>query len=408
MMKRLNMSWMVALACLAATAGLVGCGSTSTTSGETTSATVTSTSSSTSASPSQSPAERLIAQTKSGIIRIQATTCDGEAIGTGFLITPTLVATVEHVVDGAAKITLVRNGKVLAHGTVIGADPARDLALVRTSTSISGYRFRFSDAAPALGEDVLALGFPFGLPLTITKGSVSGLGRTITIANVRRRQLVQTDAAVNPGNSGGPLLATDTGQVVGLVDLGTTQANGISFAVSAAVAAPLLNAWKVAPQPTAFAYCNGLTPNSSSSSATSTGSDLAGYAVSVAHVLENSAAVRKQLVAALSEANTNLQAAQQALELIVAARRDELASALAAAVPSEATATQAAFVHAFKLSLDSDLLYQQWLASRSADVLSRAEANDTVTVAAKAHFLRLYNNLRIRAGLPPIPSNYPF
>jgi hypothetical protein len=204
------------------------------------------------------------------------------------------------------------------------------------------------------------------------------------------------------------LLATDTGQVVGLVDLGTTQANGISFAVSSAVAAPLLAAWKVAPQPAAFAYCSGLAPSSSPSSTTSTGSDLASYAASVERVLEDSAAVRKQLVSAISEANNNPQAAQQALALIVAARRDELASAVSAAVPAEATETQQAFVHAFTLSLGSDLLYQRWLTTRSAGLFSQAQSNDILTVAAKAQFLVLYNSLRVNVGLPAIPTNFPF
>jgi S1-C subfamily serine protease len=84
---------------------------------------------------------------------------------------------------------------------------------------------------------------------------VSGLDRTIPIGDTNRQRLVQTDASVNPGNSGGPLL-TDSGDVVGLVDLGTNDANGLSFAVSAQVAAPLLQAWTLAPQPVSAATCD--------------------------------------------------------------------------------------------------------------------------------------------------------
>jgi len=97
-----------------------------------------------------------------------------------------------------------------------------------------------------LGDDVAAIGFPLALPLTVTRGSVSGMDRTIPIDGLRRRTLIQTDAAVNPGNSGGPLI-TDNGAVVGLVDLGTTQANGLAFAVSSQVARPLVQAWQAAP-----------------------------------------------------------------------------------------------------------------------------------------------------------------
>lgn len=198
---------------------------------------------------------RLVARVQGGVIRVEADTCAGQSLGTGFLVGPRLVATVEHVVDGASKITLKQSGSTVGTGTVIGEDPARDVALVQSSAPIPGNVFRLAPRAPQLGESVAALGFPLGLPITVTKGSVSGTQRTIPIDGVSRRQLVQTDAAVNPGNSGGPLLSTDTGEVVGLVDIGTNQANGIAFAVSAQVAQPLLRAWQTAPQPIPAASC---------------------------------------------------------------------------------------------------------------------------------------------------------
>jgi S1-C subfamily serine protease len=202
-----------------------------------------------------------VALVRTGIVRIENTTCDGEDVGTGFLVAPRLVATVEHVIDGGVQITLKQNGKVVAHGTVIGLDSARDLALVRTDKPVLGYRFKLAARAPRLGEDVAAIGFPLALPLTVTRGSVSGMDRTIPIDGLKRRNLVQTDAAVNPGNSGGPLI-TDSGTVVGLVDLGTSEANGLAFAVSAQVAKPLLQAWQTAPQPAAAATCGSQAPPS--------------------------------------------------------------------------------------------------------------------------------------------------
>jgi hypothetical protein len=196
----------------------------------------------------------LVAKVRSGIVRIETDDCSGGAIGTGFLLSPHLVATVDHVVDGATLIRLKRNGKVIANGTVIGADAARDLALVRTDRRLTGYRFKLASRAPRLGEDVAALGFPLALPLTVTRGSVSGSDRTVAIDGLNRRSLVQTDAAMNPGNSGGPLIADD-GSVVGLADLLDTQANGVGYAVSSLVAGPLLQAWEQAPQPVAAAAC---------------------------------------------------------------------------------------------------------------------------------------------------------
>src|SRR5207244_78228 len=124
-------------------------------------------------------------------------------------------------------------------------------------------------------------------------GSVSGLGRVVPIDGVRRRSLVQTDAAVNHGNSGGPLLSTDSGEVIGLVDLGTTDANGIAFAVSAKVAAPLLHAWAVAPQPRAPEACAG-GGGPTGSNVNSTG-DTSAYVNAVDAALIDSARTRGSL-----------------------------------------------------------------------------------------------------------------
>ncbi len=200
----------------------------------------------------------LVAHTRSGVVEIDVNTCDGSVSGTGFLIGPQLVATADHVVDGATSITLMRNGAYLTSATVVGSDPIRDLALLRTAQPINGYRFRLASRAPRIGEQVAALGFPLGLPLTFTRGSISGLGRTEPIEGTMRQSLVQTDTAVNPGNSGGPLM-TENGEVIGLVDATDTEASGISFAVSALVARPLLAAWKSSPQAQALGYCGSPT-----------------------------------------------------------------------------------------------------------------------------------------------------
>lgn len=198
---------------------------------------------------------RLVRKVKSGVLRIETTTCAGGAIGTGMLIGPRLVATVEHVVDRARTITIKRGGKTLGLATVVGRDRSRDLALLRTSRNFTGYEFRLARRAPDVGESVAALGYPLGLPLTTTRGTVSGLNRTIRINGVLRRGLVQTDAAVNRGNSGGPLLSIETGEAIGLVDLRASEASGIAFAVSSKIAAPLLQAWAKSPRPVPPARC---------------------------------------------------------------------------------------------------------------------------------------------------------
>jgi S1-C subfamily serine protease len=224
------------------------------------------------ASSSNESLPTLIAKTRSGIVRIQASGCDGADIGTGFIIGPRLVATVEHVVAGATSITLLQGGRVVGTGTVIGEDPARDVALVRTSMPVQGAVLSLATRPPVLGEPVVALGFPLGLPLTSTQGTVSGVGRTIPIDGVSRRDMVQTDAAVNPGNSGGPLIDVDSGDVVGLVDLGSEQTNGIAFAVSTQIAQPLLQAWQQAPETVPSVACGESTtvPEQEAESTTAT------------------------------------------------------------------------------------------------------------------------------------------
>jgi S1-C subfamily serine protease len=222
--------------------------------------------------PSTLPLPDLIERIKSGIVRIDVTGCGFKATGTGLLVGPREVVTVEHVVDAASTIRIERGGRVISKATVIGADGARDLALLRTEKPISGHRFQISTKAPRLGDSVAVIGYPLGLPLSVTKGTVSGLSRVIAIRRVKRRGLIQTDAAVNPGNSGGPVLLLPSGKVVGLVDLGSERVNGVAFAVSGRVAATLIEAWKVAPQPLPAASCQRPSSPEVSQSSASTSS----------------------------------------------------------------------------------------------------------------------------------------
>lgn len=215
---------------------------------------------------------QLVGRVRSGVIRIEAQLCGNElSTGTGFLISPTLVATVDHVVAGAESITLKRGTTTLGTGTVLGDDQSRDVALIQASIPINGHIFSMRSTRPRLGQAVGALGFPFGLPLTLTRGSVSGLNRTQDIDGITRNSLIQTDAAINFGNSGGPLFTAASGKVLGLVDAENVQAHGISFAVSGLVAGPLLAAWQASPKPAKLASCSAA-PGASPTTASYVGS----------------------------------------------------------------------------------------------------------------------------------------
>jgi serine protease Do len=78
----------------------------------------------------------LVEKTRSGIIRIETTSCDGKGVGSGFLVGPRLVATVEHVVGGASEIVLKRGDDAVANAVVVGSDRARDLALLRADQPV--------------------------------------------------------------------------------------------------------------------------------------------------------------------------------------------------------------------------------------------------------------------------------
>ena len=196
----------------------------------------------------------LYGEVQSGVVRIESMGCADGGVGTGFLISPTLVATVEHVVDDAVTIDLISGERHIA-GTVVGSDPIRDLALVRASEPIVGYHFHFSATPSSVGDPVIAIGFPLGGPKTLSHGVVSGTDRQADIDGVSRSGMTQTDAPLNPGNSGGPLLDPH-GAVVGLVDAGDPDANGIALAVPAAQAAPAVHEWAGSPDNQAPADCD--------------------------------------------------------------------------------------------------------------------------------------------------------
>lgn len=188
-----------------------------------------------------------------GVVRIETTACDGGGVGSGFLLAPDLVATVAHVVSGAQNI-VIRAGSVVTTGTIVGIDPGRELALVRSTNPLTGHVFHLADQQPQVGDDVAAIGYPLAGAESLTKGAVSGLSRQESVEGTQLNDLMQTDAPINPGNSGGPLLTVD-GNVVGLVEAKATDAENIGFAVPAADAAVQLNSWLAQPVPVTATHC---------------------------------------------------------------------------------------------------------------------------------------------------------
>ncbi|HEY8300671.1 MAG TPA: S1C family serine protease [Jatrophihabitans sp.] len=203
------------------------------------------------ATPTDSPVagtasfSQAYARQRSGVVRIETVGCSDSGIGTGFLLSPTDVITVAHVVDQAVVVSLKDAGQRTT-GTVVGIDRARDLALVHADSPLAGYHFTLAGNLPAVGADVAAIGFPVGDPITFTRGTISGLHRRIVVDGSPRSGMIETDAAVNPGNSGGPLFGPD-GTTYGLVDAKNVDAEGIAFAVPARDARRDVSLWRNAP-----------------------------------------------------------------------------------------------------------------------------------------------------------------
>ncbi|MBA4195772.1 MAG: peptidase S1 [Comamonadaceae bacterium] len=204
-----------------------------------------------------SPAARAAEVIRPAVVRVQsygstdAEDDDEDGVGTGVVIVDKgVVLTNLHVVAGARRIRLTFADGSHSVATIVGAQPENDLAVLQAHTIpddlVAATMRSTHDLLP--GEEVVAVGFPFGIGPSVSAGVVSGLGRSFKSPDGEQevRNLIQFDAAANPGNSGGPLV-TMGGEVVGIVTgiLNPTQQRtfvGIGFAVpveSAASAAGL-------------------------------------------------------------------------------------------------------------------------------------------------------------------------
>ena len=158
------------------------------------------------------------------------------AYGSGVVLSPDgYIVTNNHVVDGADEVEVTFNNRVVRKATIVGTDPTSDLALIKVEGSDFDYLVFGDSDKVKVGEWVLAVGNPFNLTSTVTAGIVSAKARNIGIlgegSNVE--SFIQTDAAVNRGNSGGALVNTK-GELIGInaaIASHTGSYEGYSFAI---------------------------------------------------------------------------------------------------------------------------------------------------------------------------------
>jgi S1-C subfamily serine protease len=168
------------------------------------------------------------------VCRIE-TPAEGRAgLGSGVVISSDgMVITNSHVIGQASMVRVIVPDGSAAEARVLGRDPDTDIALLRANSNFNGVAQLGDSKRLRRGQIAIAIGNPLGFEWTVTAGVISALGRSMRASTGRLiDDVIQTDAALNPGNSGGPLVAT-SGDVIGINTAVIRGAQGIAFAVAA-------------------------------------------------------------------------------------------------------------------------------------------------------------------------------
>ena len=201
---------------------------------------------------------------KGGVVRLEVATCEAGGIGTGFLIDENHIVTVAHVVDEAQEIIASVDDEI-AIAEVVAIDRDRDLALLRTDIPFGSYYFSLGDFDYRTGDQITVIGFPLGLDLSLTVGTISN--EEVSFDFLPLLTFMQIDAPANPGNSGGPVLNAD-GEVIGIVDWQISDTQGLNFAISVDSVDRIFSSW-LDNTPISFPACGSGSPTTEAVTPTS-------------------------------------------------------------------------------------------------------------------------------------------
>jgi S1-C subfamily serine protease len=181
--------------------------------------------------PPEASLEEVVGRALAAVVSLRA----GDVNGSGFFVNSDTILTNAHVVPGQVNVIIRLHDGRQVSGYVATRQPSIDLAVVKVSSGLvaPAHLTLGTSERVRVGQEVVAIGSPFGIEGTVTRGIVSAL------RSVEGVRLIQTDAALNPGNSGGPLLDR-AGNVVGVATLKFTKAEQLGFAVAIEHALPIL------------------------------------------------------------------------------------------------------------------------------------------------------------------------
>jgi len=237
-------------------------------------------------------ATQLYKQDSTGVVAIKAVTSEGEDEGTGIVLNEQgLILTNDHVIKGATGLTVDASGssKKTTSATLVGEEANQDLALIKVDPSGLGLTplTLASSSSAKVGDTVYAIGTPYGLEETFTKGIVSALDREIAAPDgLKITGAIQTDAALNPGNSGGPLL-DEQGEVIGVnsqiaSDAAQTEGSqpgstGVGFAIASNTVATVVKKIEAGEGVTYASATQGATQSESGGSGSGSGEEQSPY-----------------------------------------------------------------------------------------------------------------------------------